>query len=154
MKSKILTLSVFFYIFCVFSSCKDKCTEGVIIDNLSVNKALLVQNGRDSLTLEFDYYDSDGVLGGENSSIIILDSRTEDTVIVLPIDEQLNNASEDCLEGDISLELKSPCCDQCQSDTINKKEEFQYIVKVKDADGNESNRLESMDIELNCEYDN
>lgn len=161
----------FKYLFCFIlflSLIIGACTQAPEFDDspeiafLSFSKSAMVQNqaNTDSLFMTISFKDGDGDIGtgaeGIKENIILIDSRTGITYDRFKVPTIPVSGTQNGIEGEITMKVFTTCCrfegliPPCSNPIDTPTNEFFFEVYMVDDSGNESNRIQSEMILLEC----
>jgi len=160
----------FKYLFCfvVIISIMGSCTNAPDFDDkpeiafFGLSKSTLVQNqaNTDSLFMTISFKDGDGDLGtgieGIKENIILIDSRTGITYDRFKVPTIPVSGTQNGIEGEVTMKVFTTCCrfedltPPCSNPVDTPTNEFFFEIYMIDDSGNESNRIQSTSVTLEC----
>lgn len=158
------TLRIYFFLlFAILVSCTqppDYPPEPVIeFSRLSRNFMDQGTGLEDSLIVTFSYTDGDGDLGSMNDSLDVFFTDIRIDVIEIPYKLPFVplQGTGNGISGEISIQIPTSCCifpnnvpPPCNTLASFPQDTLVYEIYIKDRAGNESNRILTSDILLNC----
>ena len=129
------------------------------IEFLSQSSNTLIQGNfpTDTMTVSFTFTDGDGDLGSQDSlNIFLVDTRDDFVVNRYRIPFIPEEGTGNGIEGTIRILVFTSCCiydsgqPPCTAGTDQLTDELVYQIFIKDRAGNESNRINTDPITLQC----
>ena len=146
-------------LFCVltlgFSACRkgpDGPQPQLRVERLS--KTVLAQNARDSLYLSLSFEDREGDIGSlTQDNLRLYDQRTNQVLATYRIPPPAPNASH--TRGELTIVVYAGCCrypdgSSCGPNPNQNNDRMRYGLVLQDQAGNESEKVETPEILLDC----